>query len=297
MDTAIDDKSLCLNLLKEIVDSGGPKEYQYEDIKIICDSLKEPTMTIREELQFFEIIKPLLSLDSMLGYTFLKPYGYSGDFKLIDRIYNKWKSDNPEFYKWDACYQELESSKAVRNRKQYFIKELSQINKTVPNGNVLNLGSGPCTDLYQYLKCTPSNTLRFDCLDMDSDAIEFSRVVCDNYHDEISFINKNIFRYSLEKDYSLIWSAGLFDYLSDKLFVRLLKRMYANLRNDGEMIIGNFSTANPSRGLMELFAQWYLYHRDEKELLKLATKAGISEDLIDIRSEKLGINLFLHLKK
>jgi len=297
MDATTNKKTLSLYLLEEIVKAGGPEEHEYDQVKEICDLLSEPQMTLKEELEFYEIIKPLLSLNSMLGFTFLKPYGYSGDFELIERIHNKWVSDDEEFSKWDVLYHELECSKAVRNRKQYYINELTELHSKSPNGHVLNLGSGPCTDLYEYLTNTPNNTLSFDCLDMDSAAIEHSKVVCDNYYEQIRFINKNVFRHSFDKEYSLIWSAGLFDYFSDKLFVRLLKRMYSNLKPNGEMIIGNFSPANPSRALMELFGQWYLNHRDEKELHQLAIKAGVSEDKIDIRSEKLGINLFLHIKK
>ncbi len=113
----------------------------------------------------------------------------------------------------------------------------------------------------------------------------------------VSFINQNAFRYRPAARYDFIWSAGLFDYFSDKLFVRLLNCMYSILNTAGELIIGNFSPANPSRGMMEVFAKWYLHHRDQAELSSLAIRAGVEEDMIDVRSEKLGVNLFLHLKK
>ena len=185
----------------------------------------------------------------------------------------------------------------MRNRKQYFINVVSRLNDSKAPAFVLNLGSGPCTDLYEYLYGVGQNHLHFDCLDMDVNAIEYSQVVCDNYYESVKFLHQNAFKYRPNRQYDLIWSAGLFDYFSDKLFVRLLNRMYALLAENGEIIVGNFSPDNPSRGIMETFAQWYLHHRTKSELVDLAKSAGISSNKIEVRSEELGVNLFLHVKK
>ncbi|MEH6456221.1 MAG: class I SAM-dependent methyltransferase [Cocleimonas sp.] len=286
--------SLYFNSVQKIIANGGPEPSEYSFIKSLPDL---STISLTDEAQIYDILSPILDVKSLLGYTFQKPRGYAGDFELIDRIYNKWISDDVDFQKWDTLYHELESSKAVINRKKYFIDEITSLNNKKQKLEVLDLGSGPCTDLYEYLYKTKENYLYFDCLDMDEGAIEFGLGVCDNYYKNVSFINKNAFRYNPDKEYDLIWSAGLFDYFSDKLFVRLLNRMYTLLSVDGELIIGNFSTTNPSRRMMETYAQWYLNHRSEEELIELAIKAGISEDKLEVRSEELGINLFLHAKK
>jgi len=286
--------SVYFNNIQKIIAKGGPVPSEYSYIKSLPD-LSE--ISLKDEAKIFDILSPILNIKSLLGYTFQKPRGYAGDFELIDRIYNKWISDDINFQKWDTLYHELESSKAVINRKKYFINEISKLNKRKESLKVLNLGSGPCTDLYEYLYKTKKNYLHFDCLDMDQSAIEFGEGVCDNYYDKVSFINKNAFRYMPDKKYELIWSAGLFDYFSDKLFIRLLNRMYKLLSADGELIIGNFSTNNPSRGMMETYAQWYLNHRSDEELIDLAIKAGVSRKKLKVRSEELGINLFLHARK
>lgn len=286
--------SLYFDSIQKIIAKGGPAPSDYSFVKSLPDLSK---LSLKDESEVFDILSPILNIKSLLGYTFLKPRGYAGDFELIDRIYNKWISKDVNFQKWDTLYHELESSKAVINRKKYFINEISKLNVREKSLEVLNLGSGPCTDLYEYLSITEENHLHFDCLDMDQSAIEFGQGVCDNYYKDVSFINKNAFRYMPDKEYDLIWSAGLFDYFSDKLFIRLLNRMYKLLSFDGEMVIGNFSTNNPSRGMMETYAQWYLNHRSEDELIDLAVKAGISLNKLEIKSEELGINLFLHAKK
>lgn len=286
--------SVYFNNIQKIIAKGGPTPSEYSYVKSLPDL---SAISLKDEAEIYGILSPILNIKSLLGYSFQKPRGYAGDFELIDRIYNKWISDDKDFQKWDTLYHELESSKAVINRKKYFIDEISKLNNRKRSLEVLDLGSGPCTDLYEYLHKTKDNHLYFDCLDMDQSAIEFGQGVCDNYYENVSFINKNAFRYMPNKKYDLIWSAGLFDYFSDKLFVRLMNRMYKLLSTDGELIIGNFSTNNPSRQIMETYAQWYLNHRSEEELIDLAVKAGISLNKLEVRSEELGINLFLHAKK
>ena len=297
MDTTTKDKTLYLHLIEEMIQAGGPEEHEYDEITKICDSLFKRKMTIKEEAELHEAIKPILSLDCMLGFSFLKPHGYAGDHELIDKIYQKWTSKSEKYQKWDKYYHYLDAPQAVRNRKDYLKKQISKIPSNEESPLVLNLASGPCTDLYEYLIENPNTNIKFDCLDLDPNALEYGAAICDAFADKITFIHKNAFRYSTDKKYSLIWSAGLFDYFNDKLFVRLVNRMYAKLSDNGELVVGNFSPVNSSRGVQEMVCQWYLHHRDEKELRELALKAGVPKDKISINSEETGINLFMHMIK
>ena len=288
-----------LGRIKEIIKRGGPDSSEYSYLNNA--TLKMRGMSLVDEDKLHDAIKPILGINSMIGHTFLKPYGYAGDFELIDRIYNGWRSSDKIQAKWDDLYHAADSAMAVRNRKKYFIDLVDRFSAVdgvnISNPSVLNLGSGPCRELYEYFRLHPKTRIKFDCVDMDSNAIEYASGVCDNFIDSVNFINQNVFRLKCDKQYDLIWSAGLFDYFSDKLFVRLTKKIYSMLHINGEMVIGNFSTSNPSRGLMEVLCQWYLYHRSEEKLIELALKAGVSAKNIEVRSEETGINLFLHLTK
>ena len=286
-----------LSSLETLISKGGPDEGDYKDITKVCDQLMNAKLTVTEESQFHDTIKPLMSLDSMLGFSFLKPHGYAGDHELIDRIYQEWHSSDAEFNKWDKYYHYLDAPQAVRNRKEYLKNELVKLTSNDKQSTVLNLASGPCTDLYEFLISHPGSNIKYDCLDLDAKALEYGAAVCDAYYERIQYIHKNAFRYSTETRYDLIWSAGLFDYFSDKLFVRLVNRMYALLAEDGELVVGNFSPYNTSRGVQELVCQWYLHHRSENELIELALKGGVPRSKISVDAEDTGVNLFLHLKK
>lgn len=282
--------------IHEIIKRGGPDVSEFEFLARA--TLKLRNISLKEQNELRNILNPLFDNNSMIGFTFNKPHGYAGDFELIHRIYTFWKSSNIKNKKWDELYHWAESANAVRNRKRYLIDILRRIeNGTKSVHRVLNLGSGPCTDLYEYFINTPKSAIKFDCVDMDENSIEFAKGVCDNFIDSINFENKNVFHFKSNYNYELIWSAGLFDYFNDKLFIRLVRRYYEFLAPGGELVIGNFSLNNPSRGLMEVLCQWYLHHRSEEQLIELALKAGIDRNRIEVRSELTKINLFLHIYK
>jgi len=298
MDTATNVITVFLHTVEEIMDNGGPELSDYDYLLEASTLLMDQNISLSDSNKLFEIIQPILTKDCVVGFSYLKPHGYTGDFEIIDRMYQKWKSPNSDkYHKWDAFFHSLHSVRAVRNRKQYLVNQLKELSARVEKPKVLDLASGPCTDLYEFFIQNPNTEAHIDCLDMDEKAIEYGLGVCDNYIDSISFINRNAFRYRPDKQYDLIWSAGLFDYFSDKLFIRLLSNMYRLLGENGKLIIGNFSDYNPSRGAMELFGQWYLHYRGESELIDLAVKGGVPRSKINVYSEEIGVNLFLHLDK
>ncbi|MCB1097682.1 MAG: class I SAM-dependent methyltransferase [Verrucomicrobiae bacterium] len=123
----------------------------------------------------------------------------------------------------------------------------------------------------------------------------YAKNLCKEYGERISFHNSNALRYRSKRAYDLIWSAGLFDYFDDKIFVFMLVRLREMLSQNGKIVIGNFSTQNPSKHYMELF-DWHLYHRSPQSLRYLAKRAGFNPESIKVRKESLGVNLFLHIQ-
>jgi len=150
--------------------------------------------------------------------------------------------------------------------------------------------------MYEYFRENPGSCILFDCIDIDEKAINHARSLCNDFKERIIFHHCNILRFRTEAVYNLIWSAGLFDYLNDRTFRYLLSRLLRMVSYGGELVIGNFSKANPSRGCME-FGEWFLEHRNDDDLMSLSSDCGIKKRDISIATEQEGINLFLHISK
>jgi len=61
---------------------------------------------------------------------------------------------------------------------------------------------------------------------------------------------------------------------------------------DGEIIVGNFSTKNPTRAYME-FGDWSRKYRTPYDMIELARRAGYATSACRVEAESIGVNLFL----
>ncbi|MFN2395018.1 MAG: class I SAM-dependent methyltransferase [Bacteroidales bacterium] len=279
--------------IKEILAQKGPLVEEFGDIINTVEQLSTPEQI--EEIR--ELMEPVYKSDTIIGHCYNKPLGYSGDYQIIEKIYKYHR--NYDFIKWDEFFHCMPAAVAVINRKELAVRLLRNLNAKVKHSGakVLILGSGPASEVNEYFQSVTQNNLVFDLVDFDQRAIEYAMAKNQKYLEYLTFHNKNVLRYSPDSSYDLIWSAGLFDYFQDNLFVRLLRRFSFYLKDEGEMIIGNFNVNNPSKKIMEILGDWYLYHRSKQQLIGFAKEAGIPDDKIEVFSEPLKINLFMRLKK
>ncbi|HDJ33106.1 MAG TPA: class I SAM-dependent methyltransferase [Bacteroidetes bacterium] len=281
-----------VEFLRELVIKGGPEVQDYDRLVDLVNGL-DP----EQYPAFREVIAPALTEHSLQGWTLHKPFGYAGDFMVIEKIYQQHVSPNFLYRNWDRFYHIQHAARAVRNRKEFFKQLCVQLeSKNNSEKHVLILGSGPATDVFEYLESCPDSKIRFELIDWDQNAIDYATEKNRKHLNKITFHKMNVLRFRSHLLYDMIWSAGLFDYFKEKHFIYLLKKFEPLVADGGEMVVGNFSRKNPTRCLMEAMGEWYLIHRSEYELMKLCLEAGIMEERVMIDREPLGINLFLRIK-
>lgn len=83
--------------------------------------------------------------------------------------------------------------------------------------------------------------------------------------------------------FDLIYAAGLYDYLEDRVARLLTAKLFDRLAPGGRLLIGNFTPASPSTGYMESFMDWHLIYRDEAAVSALAERVRRS----DIASQRV----------
>lgn len=279
--------------LQYLIKNGGPEPGDYKKFTSIVDNLVPEKVD-----KFREKMKSILNENTLIGHGFVKPYGYPGDFTLIDKIYRFDVNEDIQFKNWDLFFQNQPGANAVRNRKDFFIKYCKALVSRKKESRVLILGSGPASDVYDFLSgYSGENNISIDLIDFDQSAIDFSMEKNKKFDGQISYNKINALRFNSYKLYDLIWSAGLFDYFKDKHFTFLIRKYFNCLVEDGEMVISNFSTKNPTKRLMEVLSDWYLNLRTESDLFRIASDANIDKELVSVDKESLGINLFLKVRK
>lgn len=246
-----------------------------------------------------------------------KPLGYAGDFEMMNIIYrNQFEGEDIFSQVMNKIDCEGTAARAVRNRRSYLykkIRDLLSAEKSNSHIKIMSVACGPSLEFYDLVdgmvdKDLPY-VLEFIGIDQDRLALDDARSRIEPLADKhkkikVHFEEDNIKRLivgkdnnrSLYKKIDLVYTAGLFDYLSDRASNRLIHKLYSFLKPGGTLIIGNFGLYNPQRFIMEFGAEWFLIHRNEENLKDLAGDLPGSPG-ISVEKEPEGINLFLNIRK
>lgn len=294
--------------LRDFCRKGGPEPREYHELMDIFSIIMAEVRGTRGGETLLHELWPTLgdafwSTSTVQGLGILKPRGYAGDFELIDRLYTRWMSPREDLVRWDRFLHSRTAVRAVRNRKEYFRKELVALTARAPGHEVrvASIGCGPARECAEAVKmsATGHSTLSVLCLDHDRAALSYAARVNGRVGGAIEFRLCNAFRWRPDPEgYDFIWSAGLFDYLSDAQFTFLMGKLVRALRPGGRLVVGNFGPENPTRDYME-FGQWMLHHRSGSQLEALASDllaAGEAQSAV-VSREPEGVNLFLHLQR
>lgn len=232
-----------------------------------------------------------------IRWSYDKPFGYAGDFRIIDEIYkNKPRSKGFDRL-WDNYFQQLAVANATRERKEDFKRIISDFMRTraAQDACVMNLASGPAREIKEML-CGDNegvfSGVSFDCYDIDTRAISYASDILKEHPGKVNFFQKNAIRLALKKDitteisrkYDIIYSTGLFDYLDAKIAARLIANLRRLLNDNGLMIIANMRDRyeNPSVCWMEWVADWNLIYRSEGEFFDVFLDAGFSPERLKV---------------
>ncbi len=283
---------------RRFVEQGGPRESDDAEFGAWLAELsflRERGELLPVELAVLrDVFGEALSPATIQGFALRKPHGYAGDFEIIDRVYQWYVSPVPYLAGWDQYMHRQPATKAVRNRKDYFHRLLDRHTEPGRPLRVLKIASGPGRSMYEWLRAHPTADVSFDCVEIDAKAVAHATELNRPHLERVRFIQKNALLFQPERRYDLVWAAGIFDYFTDKVFVRLLRRLREAVLPGGELVIGNFSTENMTQPYMELM-DWLLNLRDTSRLTELARQAGAAPEQIRVGAEEEGVNLFLHV--
>jgi SAM-dependent methyltransferase len=251
---------------------------------------------------FINKIRELFLKSDYFKWCLSKPYGYSGDFKIIDDMYQNNPSSNGFNRLFDNYFQVASICAAVRNRKEDFKRLIAKFvnERKEEELRIMNLGCGPCRDVQELFmtRSIMNDRVIFDCYDHDDRAINFAKSLLGD-NPSINFIKENALRLAatknisskIDKKYDLIYVMGVFDYFNHKISVKLVSNLKKLLKEGGVLAVSNVRDrySNPSIHCMEWVGDWILIYRTEEEFNKIFLDAGFKEANLKIQHEQQGI--------
>lgn len=262
---------------------------------------------------------PLTINAPFINRAFTKPLGYAGDFGLMMMFYDYADEGKTLFDKFFHRFSCNEPS-AIANKNRIFlladlIVDFFHQRKKKENFKLASIASGPGMEISMAIEEIQGELSEksgsVECILIDQERLALDKAT-ENIRNKVhaanfrlktfcedavlGFIKKRKFTEEFVNSDQII-SAGLFDYLSDRVATKLIESLYACLRPGGELIIGNVSSENPDRFSMMYFMEWILVLRSENDLINLVPDNIRAVADVHVKKESLGLNLFLVIRK
>lgn len=218
-----------------------------------------------------------------------KPLGYPGDYVLMSHLYSDVRRGDSLYAKLihQVVVREEPLADAVRQRKDFMLSLVRQV-AIAPRANaerarVLSLGCGPAQEILDYVQDRESPEIGLTLVDQDQRSLAHVNwtlsklLVPRRAPTPVRYLYIG-FKQLLQRSdvleaipgQDLIYTAGLFDYLSKRIAQRLALRLFQKLRPGGTLAIGNFRRSTDATWSLDYWMDWPLVYRTREDMLEIA---------------------------
>lgn len=295
-----------------------------EEVHGLFGSFEKAALTIpegREATHKFYArrqLHPLFLCSPFLYRTFHKPLGYAGDYEMVNMMLRDPFEGGSLFAKnLNNAFLQSPPALAHRNRIKYLTEmvrgETENNSRDGRRTKILNLGCGPAREVETFLLNEElSDLANFTLLDFNRETIDYAqrhlmqaRTTAGRVT-PINFVERSVHQLLRQavggdgdlspESFDVVYCAGLFDYLSQRVCKRLVDVFFRMLRPGGLLVITNVGIGNPSKGVMEYIMEWNLIYRDDAGMQDLVPDAVSPRDCV-LKKDSTGVNYFLEIRK
>jgi len=249
-----------------------------------------------------------------LRRAYEKPFGYPGDYEVMNAIYERFYEGSTLFARSVGLgFSEALCSKAVRFRKDLVKRQLKALisRRAGSEGpvRVLSIGAGPAQELHELFQEVDDLPVPLEVVlfEQDKNALAHSfrrltpsvearfpgRVRLLFLHDSIKRLLRDGSLFAPFGKFDLVYSAGLLDYLQQRTGTVLTRHLAGATAPGGQLLVANM-VDNPARMLLQVHLDWALIYRTREELMEMA-HAAVPGARVRILEEESGVNPFFEI--
>ena len=262
-------------------------------------------------------LHPIVLCSPFLYRTYTKPLGYAGDYEMVNMMLRNPYEGSSAFAKLlNFALLNTEPVVAHRNRIDYLVETLR---RETPHGCASakpGSSTSPADRRWRSsVSCAnheESDLAEIDLLDFNcgdagihprtprrgADVRRPARPRCVIFQRSVHQILRAATQGDSDEeftDYDIVYCAGLFDYLSQRVCQRLVELFCTMAKPGGLVIVTNVASSNPRKAWMEYVMEWNLIYRSEEEMKDLIP-AGLPVKRTNVRADATGVNLFLEIE-
>jgi extracellular factor (EF) 3-hydroxypalmitic acid methyl ester biosynthesis protein len=262
-------------------------------------------------------LHPLLLCSPFVYRTFHKPLGYAGDYEVVNMMFRDPYEGSSLFAKMVNAYAlQLPPIVGHRNRITYLLERLVEETRRITfqhrKARVFNMGCGPAQEIQRFLiRDHVCDEAQFTLADFNDETLAHANGVLEELKKRhrrstaINLVKRSVhhmlkqadrtIQYPAAEQYDMIYCAGLFDYLSDRVCAKLTEIFYDMLAPDGLLIVTNVDV-HAAWNEMECFLEWHLVHRNPEQMLALVPRKASREN-VALKRDPTGVNVFMEIRK
>ncbi len=294
-----------------IVDEVLPTMERFE---VVSKELGDAEVAVHKSYVRREL-HPIVLCSPFLYRTYTKPLGFAGDYEMVNMMLRNPYEGSSAFAKLlNFALLNTEPVVAHRNRIDFLVEKLrSECMRRVNRGKtrIFNLACGPAMEVQRFLReCEESDLAEIDLLDFNSETLIYTRQriqearMFGGRETHVRYFQRSVHQLLRAAsqggeeeftNYDVVYCAGLFDYLSQRVCKRLVELFCSMIRPGGIVIVTNVAQSNPRKAWMEYVMEWNLIYRDENDMNDLVPE-GLNLKGTTVRADATGVNLFLEIE-
>lgn len=263
--------------------------------------------SFREEARAHSLCK-VLRQDPLTDHAYRRPRGYPGDAALLDMIYDGVRTDYPHRDGTPALGERIfrylvasPAAHAVRSRRRMIAGLVDETPEVVDRPRVLSVAAGHLREAELSSAVREGRIGEYVALDQDEDSLAAisARHADDGAVRTVAAGARELVAGRLDLgSFDLIYSAGLFDYLSDRFARQLVARLFERLAPGGRLVVFNFAPGLRDVGFMETFLRWDLIYRTERDMQDLLAEVPASaRGGLSVRRDPSGALVYFDLAR
>lgn len=262
-------------------------------------------------------LHPLILCAPLVHRSFTKPLGYAGDYEMVNMLLRN-RMEGPSMYAKvvNAYFLRMDVAEGHRNRitklADILEQESARVSSEGRNLRVLNVGCGPADEICRFIRRSPaSQGVELTLLDFNRQTLDHAKAQIDWACEaggrgvSVTYVERSVYdvlkdvtragkKADAEPRFDLVYCAGLFDYLSDRVCARMLEYLSDQTAPGGLALATNVHSRHSAKATLDHLAEWSLILRTEDEMIALAPEG---HGAVTAETEAAGTNVFLEIRK
>jgi SAM-dependent methyltransferase len=221
-------------------------------------------------------IRPKLHEDPFTRRAFEKPRGYPGDAPLLDLIYG----DTPPRERLTPFGERLlrwagtqPACRSVQERRHILASLIDKIAAEHPMPRIFSLACGHLREAQASEAVRRGAVGEFVAADQDAESLAL--IEREQRMHRVTPMHLTVRRFLTAPtslgSFDLVYAAGLYDYLDERVAAALTRAMFSAVRPGGTLLVANFAPELRDIGYMEAIMDWNLIYRTEVEVARFVS--------------------------